>query len=236
MVLEVKKEQEEIKKWFNNTYSSRGEYYLRPVKAYYIYLELLDIRKDTHLLDVACGLGRLLEAGRSYDCSLSGIDLSDVAVEKAKIKIPEANIVQGNAEDLPFSDSQFDYITCLGSLERVIDKDKVLQEMNRVTMSHAKFCFLVRNSQSFSWKYIKKLLGLKNKKGHQGAMDLASWTQLFNKNGLEVEQVLHDQYPMHKAQKLKSLGLKKVDYKSTVKTNKPLSEANEFLFLLRKTN
>ncbi len=232
----VKSEQEEIKNWFNKTYSSRGEYYLRPVKAYYIYLELLKIQKGSHLLDVACGLGRLLEAGQEYGCSLSGIDLSDVAVKKAKLKIPEANILQANAENLPFPNAQFDYVTCLGSLERVIDKNKVLQEMGRVTKQSAKFCFLVRNSESFSWKYIKKLLGLKNKKGHQGAMDLETWTELFNENGLEVEQVLHDQYPLHKAQKFKSFGLRSVDYKSAINTNKSINEANEFLFILRKSN
>jgi len=236
MVLEKKQEQENIKNWFDKTYSSRGEYYLRPVKAYYVFLELLKVKKGNDLLDVACGLGRLLEAGKEYGCSLTGIDLSDVAVEKAKLKIPQAEIVQGNAENLPFENEQFDYVTCLGSLERVINKNQVLQEMQRVTRETAQFCFLVRNSESFSWKYIKKLLGLKNKKGHQGAMDLEAWTNLFDANGFQVEQVLHDQYPLHKAKKWKSFGLKNVDYKKTVNSSKAINEANEFLFILSKNN
>ena len=100
--------QETIKDWFDNTYATRGEWYLRPVKAYYIFWELLQVRPQTKLLDVACGLGRLLEAGESYPCERYGIDLSSVAVEKAKAKVPSAKIVQGNAERLPYEDNYFD--------------------------------------------------------------------------------------------------------------------------------
>src|SRR6056297_1473121 len=103
MSLKVDNKQEEIKNWFNKTYSSRGKLYLRPVKAYYIFLELLAVEPGSKLLDVACGLGRLLEAATEYKCALSGIDISDVAVGKAQKKLPKANIVQGNAEELPFA-------------------------------------------------------------------------------------------------------------------------------------
>ena len=46
--------QEEIKNWFNSTYRKRGNWYLRPTKAYYIYLEALKAKKNDKLLDVAC--------------------------------------------------------------------------------------------------------------------------------------------------------------------------------------
>jgi len=226
--------QESIKNWFDNTYKTRGEFYLRPVKAYYIFLELLKVQPQTKLLDVACGLGRLLEAGKSYPCQLYGIDLSSVAVEKAQLKLPEATIVQGNAEHLPFPDNHFDYITCLGSLERMIDKEKVLKDMYRVTKKEAKICFLVRNAESFSWKFIKTKLGLKNQEGNQGARNLEDWTALFQQSGFAVEQVLPDQYPLHKRKVLMRLGLGNVDYKKTITSQQPLEKANEFLFILKK--
>ncbi len=64
--METKNEQKNIADWFNNTYTQRGDMYLRPVKSYSIYLELLKVKKGQNILDVACGLGRLLEAALPY--------------------------------------------------------------------------------------------------------------------------------------------------------------------------
>jgi len=139
------KEQNQIKDWFNKTYSLRGTMYLRPVRAYRIFPEILNIKKGDKLLDVASGLGRMLEASKEYGADLNGIDISDVAVAKAKVIVPEANIQVANAEKMPFDDNTFDFISCLGSLERMIDLDQVLSEIQRVSKPNAKFCFLVRN-------------------------------------------------------------------------------------------
>ncbi len=226
-------EQAEIISWFDNTYKTRGEWYLRPVKAYYIFLELLEAKGEHQLLDVACGLGRLLEAAKEYGCGLTGIDISSVAVEKAKAKLPTATIQVANAEELPFKDESFDLITCLGSLERMINLDKVLYELHRVGASGAKYCFLVRNSETATWN-LKKLLGIDNKKGHQGAKTLGAWRAIFEDNSFKVRTILPDQYPLHKRKKWSSLGIGKVDYKQVVEDSKPLSFANEFLFILEK--
>jgi len=143
--------QQEIANWFDKTYSRRGEWYLRPVKAYYIFLELLKVQPKESVLDVACGLGRLLEAAREYNCELTGVDISKVAVEKAKKNVPDAHIQWANAEALPFDDDEFDVITCLGSLERMLNLSQVLHEMKRVTTAKARFCFLVRNENTATW-------------------------------------------------------------------------------------
>jgi len=228
-------EQTEIAEWFNKTYRRRGEFYLRPVKAYYIFLELLGIKPKDNLLDVACGLGRLLEAAtQGYSKNLYGVDISSVAVDKAKKKLPKANIQVANAEQLPFPNNQFDYVTCLGSLERMMDLRKVLNELLRVGNDHCKYCFLVRNANTLSWKYLKKGLGLTNEKGHQGANTLEGWMTTFKDSGFSVLEVLPDQYPLHKRQFLKYLGLKKVNYHQPVKSSRALEYANEFIFILEK--
>ena len=228
-------QQTEIVDWFDKMYARRGEFYLRPVKAYYIFLTLVNAQKGNALLDVACGLGRLLEAAKEYDCQLTGIDISSVAIEKAKKKLPEAKLSVENAENLPFENGHFDLITCLGSLERMIDLDKVLGELHRVGKKEARYCLLVRNSNTASWKYIKQGLGLKNEKGHQGANSLEGWSEIFIKSGFKVQEVWPDQYPIFKRQRLRSLGLKKIDYKTPVRTNAPLENANEFIFILNKS-
>ena len=53
--------QQSVADWFDQTYRLRGNSYLRPKQAYYIFLRMLGVNKGQKILDVACGLGRLLE-------------------------------------------------------------------------------------------------------------------------------------------------------------------------------
>ena len=88
--------QQTIIDWFNSVYSRKGDRYLRPTRAYYVYLELLRAHSEQRILDVACGLGRLLEAAREYGVAMHGIDVSSIAAERAGLNVPEAMIECGN--------------------------------------------------------------------------------------------------------------------------------------------
>jgi len=230
----IQETQEEIASWFNKTYSLRGDMYLRPVRAYRIFPKLLNVQEGESILDVACGLGRLLEAAQEHRLSLTGIDISKVAVEKARLKLPSAAIVQGNAEQLPFGDASFDYVTCLGSLERMIDLSQVLQEIKRVSTPKARYCFLVRNSNGLTWK-IKRGLGIINKKGHQGAKTLEEWTGVFNDAGFKTISTYADQYPIKKREIVTSLGLRKINYKAVSKPWLPFKYVHEYIFILENS-
>jgi len=225
--------QEQIASWFNNTYSIRGDMYLRPVRAYKIFPVLLGMKAGEAVLDVACGLGRLLQAADEYNMDLTGIDISSVAVQKAKQILPDAHIVEGNAEDMPFENGAFDYVTCLGSLERMINLDHVLAEILRVSSKNARYCFLVRNSEGLTWK-VKKGLGIINKKGHQGAKTLEQWKELFSAAGFKTKATYADQYPIKKREIVTSLGLKKIDYKAVSKPWLPFRNVHEYIFILEK--
>lgn len=225
--------QEQIASWFDRTYSVRGDMYLRPVRAYRIFPVLLGMEQGESVLDVACGLGRMLEAAKEYNTNLTGVDISKVAVQKAKRMLPNATIVEGNAEELPFKDGEFDYVTCLGSLERMLDLDKVLGEILRVGNQTARFCFLVRNSLGLTWK-LKRGLGIINKKGHQGAKTLEEWEDVFASAGFKPVATYADQYPIKKREIITSLGLKKIDYKSVSQPWLPFRNVHEYIFILEK--
>lgn len=226
-------EQKTIETWFNKTYSNRGESYLRPKEAYIIFAELLNLKPQKNLLDIACGLGRMLEVGSTYKINNYGIDISEVAVQKAKLKLPNDTIVTGNAEQLPFENSLFDYITCLGSLERMINKNAVLQEINRVTKQEAKICIMVRNANSWRWIFTKKMLFAINKKGHQDAKTHEEWKSLFEQHDFVIESCIADQWPSMKFKKIFSFGLFK-NFKKPTKSIIPIDFANEFIFILKK--
>lgn len=225
--------QEEIKTWFDQVYRSRGFAYLRPREAYYIFIDPLKPKTEENLLDIACGLGRLLEIGIEYGLEVHGIDISEVAVEHCRKHIPEANVIQANAESLPFDDQYFDYLTCIGSLERMIDMHKVLEEMERVSKPHARIIIMVRNKNSIAWG-IKSLFGLKNEKGNQGAKSYQEWIRIFNAHHLRIVDTWVDTWMRLRLLRWITLGALKIKYKKPLSGILPFRFANEYIFLLEK--
>ena len=229
-------DQKQIVNWFDKTYKNRGTGYLRPVDAYRIYLSLLNTTSGEKILDIACGPGQLLKAAAEKQLDLYGIDISSEAIKQCKKRLPEANVQVANAEALPFKESTFDYITCLGSLERFLDLPKALNEMVRVSNPNAKLCFLVRNEDAPTWKLVKKTFGLQNHTGHQTAKTMETWKNIFNDANLEVENIICDQWPLIRWKRWLSFNKKNIDYSKVRKGILPLRNAYEYIFLLKIKN
>lgn len=226
------KHQKEIKDWFDKNYRLRGFSYLRPSEAYHIYHHLIQPNVGGKWLDVACGPGLLLEVVSEKGLQTYGIDISETAIDMAKHKIPSAKLQVANAENLPFEDNTFDFISCLGSLERMLDLTKVLEEQIRVAKQSSKFVYLVRNSETNTWKYLKLGLGLQNRKGHQDAANIDTWKQRFKKAGFKIENVYPDQWPRQRWYYwLGKRGWKDI-FNSVKNSEKRLQKANEFIFVL----
>lgn len=187
--------QADVAAWFDETYRKLGLRYLRPLRAYPVFLQLLGMMPGQRHLDVACGPGMVLRAAHERGVEASGVDLSEAAIELARRQLPGVDAQVGNAEDLPFQDNSFDGVTCLGSLERFLDRERALREMVRVARPSARFCFLVRNASTLIWRVWRQGLGNREVRGHQDAQTLSSWRRLFERCGLRVVNVLPDQWP-----------------------------------------
>lgn len=83
----------------------------------------------TNLLDVGCGHGFLLRQIRQRHPSLhlTGLDI------KNPIPCEDFTGLKGNLESLPFPDGSFDVVTCCHTLEHLLDLDRCLSELIRVT-------------------------------------------------------------------------------------------------------
>jgi SAM-dependent methyltransferase len=98
----------------------------------------LNLQSDDTILDVACGSGVFLHDHATQAARISGIDLSEIQVKLARRKLGDrtragtAEIVQGDATALPWDDSTFTAVTCIGSLEYFSDPAAALDEMHRV--------------------------------------------------------------------------------------------------------
>ena len=99
-------------------------------------LERLDPKEGEKILDIACGNGALILKIAERGCEVSGIDMSEAGIERARHLAEREGIackfVVGNAEDLPYPDGYFDKIVCSSSLEHFNDDIKALKEMCRV--------------------------------------------------------------------------------------------------------
>ncbi len=102
-------------------------------------LDLLALRPDERLVDVASGLGTSsLLAAREYDVIVEGIDLSEANVKLASGAAVAAGLAEratfglGDAEALPLPDASRDAVLCECALCTFPDKPTAAREMARV--------------------------------------------------------------------------------------------------------
>src|SRR3712207_6465866 len=82
-------------------------------------------------LDVGVGDGRVACLVRTSH--LTGVDVSQVALDRARTRLPEAELVLVQPDDpLPFADNRFDLVTCVETIEHIRDVQLTLAEIRRV--------------------------------------------------------------------------------------------------------
>jgi ubiquinone/menaquinone biosynthesis C-methylase UbiE len=96
-------------------------------------LDLIAPRGGEHVLDIGCGTGDHLLLFRRKGCDVKGIDPSPHMLKLAREKLGHrADFHLGYAEDLPFSDNEFDIVALITSLEFTSDPDRAIAEAIRV--------------------------------------------------------------------------------------------------------
>src|SRR3954453_7800894 len=82
-------------------------------------------------LDLGIGDGRAAALLRA--AHLTGVDVSQVALDRARKRLPDAELVLIEPdESLPLDDNTFDLATCIETLEHVRDVHLTLSEIRRV--------------------------------------------------------------------------------------------------------
>ncbi|WP_457642103.1 methyltransferase domain-containing protein, partial [Persephonella sp.] len=92
------------------------------------------IPKDVKtILDAGCGSGTLTNFFDSKKYDITGIDISDTALEYFKHKK-----VKGSISNLPFEDNSFDLVICSDVLEHIPEKefDQSIKELKRVSKKY----------------------------------------------------------------------------------------------------
>jgi SAM-dependent methyltransferase len=227
--------QQAIRSWFNRTYAEKGLTYLRPSEFYSIFLEYLDVGEGHRLLDLGCGPGLLLGQARARGAFAAGIDLSERGVAMVSTQAPGAYGILCNAESLCFPDSTFDYLTCIGVFEHILDSTRALSEMRRVIRPAGRICIMVPNSFTLKWQIESKVLRIHDDDSNERAATFEFWRDLFLSNGFTIDQVFPDEWPAFKRRR-RIFGFRCGEF-SAVARRKPrarsLRFANQFVFILR---
>ena len=86
----------------------------------------------TQVLDLGCGTGFFLaELNQSYPRAV-GLDISEDMLLVSRQYVPDARLVVGDAERLPFGDGSFDAVFCKGSLHHTRKHVDFLANCRRV--------------------------------------------------------------------------------------------------------
>jgi ubiquinone/menaquinone biosynthesis C-methylase UbiE len=101
------------------------------------WLENSNLSEDSIILDGGCGAGIFAREAVKRGYQVVGMDFSRGMVEKAACICNtksgrSAYFLQGDMQCLPFKDSSFDLIVCLGVISYFWSEEKVLGELSRI--------------------------------------------------------------------------------------------------------
>ena len=115
------------------------EFHIRGRTATLELAEQMRLSGDARVLDIGCGLGGPARTlAEAYGCHVSGIDLTEVFCEAAKVLSDWVGLGDrvafhhGDATDLPFEDDRFDAAMTIHVAMNIAAKDKVYVHAKRV--------------------------------------------------------------------------------------------------------
>ena len=148
------------------------------------------------ILDVATGTGDLAIAlaKKNPQAKITGFDLSNGMLEHGRVKVVEKNLsdqiemIQGDAENMPFEDNSFDAITVAFGVRNFENLEKGLKEIHRVLKPGGKFVILefsqpeqfpMKQIYNFYFKNILPVIGKTFSKDHRAYTYLPESVQAF---------------------------------------------------------
>jgi ubiquinone/menaquinone biosynthesis C-methylase UbiE len=119
--------------WMAGDYDRFSRYMEQDARVFY---ERLDVPARCQLVDVACGSGQLALCAARDGVNVTGVDIAANHIERAQSRAKaeglKARFVEGDAENLPFEDASFDFVTSLIGAMFASRPDFVARELLRV--------------------------------------------------------------------------------------------------------
>lgn len=177
MSLKIKKIWDRV--WEGDSYSCHKLRQQKAQKKTEIICKEIDVCSDYVCVDLGCGAGYVShEISIKTDCTMIGIDFSDVAIKIANEKFALGNkcsFMVGTANKIPLADNCVDVVFCIGVLEHVPEIEGALREIKRILKPGG--YVVIFTSNCYSLMYVDRLLKQK----------LGIWRYGYQKNWSSVK-------------------------------------------------
>jgi len=225
-----------MKKWYESLFDNYG---LQYDKENFVHGTLgecdfieneIEFNKQSRILDIGCGTGRHSIELTKRGYKVTGVDLSDSQLERAKAKATEQNLRidfhKHDARNLPFS-QEFDLalMICEGAFP-LMETDEmnylILQNASKSLRNNGKLIFTTLNGLFPLFNSVKEFLALESKEGNatydKNSFDLMTFrdynkTSVTDDSGNKIDLECNERYyvPAEITWLLKSLNFKTID-------------------------
>jgi len=135
----------------NHTISETGESISKSLSEI-----ILNTNKVVKILEIGCGLGHNLELIKKFgNFSLTGIDIQEYALSKARGKYQGINFINSDCVNLPFDDGEFDLVFSRVTLIHIHPEEikQVMREIMRVSSKYiAGIEYFSEDIQEINWR------------------------------------------------------------------------------------
>ena len=104
------------------------------VPFYEATFDRLGVGQGTRLFDVGCGAGLAMVLAQKRGAIVTGLDASPGLLAVAAERLPDADLREGELEQLPFADASFDAAASFNAVQYAADPQHGLRELTRVVV------------------------------------------------------------------------------------------------------
>ena len=126
---------ERVANKYDSTWASSTRQFIPPL------LDAVEISGKMAILDVGCGPGYVSAAALERGAVPIGLDFSAEMIAIAKKMFPSIEFCQGDAQVLPFPDSNFDRVVANFALLHLANPERAMAEAARVLKTGGRFAF-----------------------------------------------------------------------------------------------
>src|SRR5215510_606966 len=118
------------------------------------FVRLSGLPRGARVADLGCGSGVFTDLLRQQGFQSVGLDISPKLIELGRRKYPGLELMEGDAENLPFESGSLDGVLLSGLVHHFPDPRKVAGEVRRVLKSGGRFVAFDPNRMNpFMWLY-----------------------------------------------------------------------------------
>lgn len=118
------------------------------------FTRLTGLPPGARVADLGCGSGAFTELLRQAGYRSTGLDISPKLVELGRRKYPGLELIEGDAENLPFEDGSFDGVLLSGIVHHFPDPRRLAAETRRILKPGGRFmAFDPNRLNPFMWLY-----------------------------------------------------------------------------------